>query len=102
MSISKIITTTAAVAGIAAMHLVTLNSAAQAYDGRGNDRWRSSSHGPAMRYAPPARHAYQGGYHRDHSRNKNLGRGIAIGLGALIVGGILAAEANRQRHYDID
>ena len=107
MSISKSITTVAVMAGLAAMNLVTLGSAAEAYDGRGrsfND-WGGSGHGRSWRYAAPRHgHSYYDGY-GNHRRNKDKAytRGLAIGLGAVVLGGILAAEANRRNgRYDYE
>ena len=99
MSLTKIASTTAAIAAVAAMNIVTLGSAAQAHDGRFEGRnWREQAH--AYHPAPPARFAYRGGHEERHDRNKGLARGLAIGLGAAIVGTIIAAEANKNRRYE--
>ena len=104
MSISKTITTAAVMTGLAAMNIASFGSTAQAYDGRGDGRSGWRGHAPAYRHAgPPARH-YSRGDHDDRGRgrDKALSRGLAIGLGAVIIGGILAAEANRRNHADYD
>lgn len=100
MSIARILSRTALLAGVAAMSVVTLGSAAQAYDrGHRDHGWRDRGyHG--RHYAPPARYHH----HEDRSRrrDKNVGGAIALGVGALILGTIIAAEANRRhdRGYD--
>jgi len=95
MSIRKIASSAALMAGLAAMNLVTLGSAAQAYDGRGPSR---GDRGHWHKYSQP-RHDYRD--HRRHDRrDKNVARGIAIGVGALVIGSILAAEANRRDRDD--
>ena len=105
MSIRKSITTAAVMAGLAAMNLVTLGSAAEAYDGRGrgSSAWSGGSYGRTARHAPAYRHSYHDGYD-DHRRrkDKSYARGLAIGLGAVVLGGILAAEANRRHSHDYE
>lgn len=105
MSISKTLSTTAAIAAVAALNIVSLGSAAQAFDGhrdwhrdwhRDGHRWGHPA--PAYRHAPPPHYGYRHEEHR--GRDKSLARGLAIGLGAVIVGSILAAEASRKRQYD--
>ena len=106
MSMNKIMTSAAVIAGVVATNLVLLG-AAQA---EGNNRSRGPvgpsggyhAPAPAFRHAPPP--VYQsyghGGEHRRHHGGGDLGKGIAIGVGALILGGILASEANRHRDYE--
>lgn len=93
-SISKSIVLSA----LAAMTFTSLATSAQAYDGHRRD---GGYRGHAPMYSHPGRH-YRPSYHaqRDHRRHdgdKALRRGLAIGLGVAILGGILAAESNKSR-----
>ncbi len=103
MSLKKTITSVAVTAGLIAMNTVSLASGAHAYDGRGHG-YRDSYRGEqAYRHSPPPARSY----HDDHAdrqrkKDKAYARGLAIGLGAVILEGILAAEANRNRSADID
>ena len=84
---------------IAATSFVVFGQAAQAGD------WnrRSAGHGPAYGYAQPVpRHyappaAYYQPPHRDRT-GERIAKGVAIGVGALILGSILANES--RRHND--
>ena len=92
-SIAKI----AVAAGIAAVNLVTIAVPANAdpHYGRGpatgyHDQGPHFS-GPAPRHLPPPPPQH----HRGHGND--IAKGVAIGLGALVLGTIIANEANRNR-----
>ena len=86
--------------GIAAMTLSSLAGGAQAYDGRGPHR-EFRGHAPAYSHRAPApQPRFHGERDRRHDGDKALKRGLAIGLGAAIIGGIIAAEANRSRVHE--
>lgn len=96
MSIRQSISKAGLLTGVVAMSLVTLGSAAQAYD---RDGHRGYGRGHVERsYGPPARRYDYGHQHRSNS-NK-VAQGVAIGVGALILGTIIAAEANRRNDRD--
>jgi hypothetical protein len=101
MSFKRTISTAAASAGILAMSVITLASSAQAYDGRGHgyNPWRGER--AYSRHAAPRHYGYRHDNDNRRNRDKAYERGLAIGLGAVIVGGILAAEAHRRNsQYD--
>jgi hypothetical protein len=104
MSISDLVKRGSLIAGAAAVSLVTVASAAQAdYRGhRGHDHgWRDR--GYAERYdAPRYRHYHDDQDQRRRDRDKRVARGVAIGVGAVILGTILAAEANRRHSHGYD
>lgn len=92
-------------AGLVAMNAVTLGSAAQAYDGRGygyRDSYRGEYRGDRSwgRTPPSARYYQDDRAERERKKDKALARGLAIGLGAVVLGTILAAEANKNRSYE--
>ncbi len=105
--LKKIISAVVIGSGIVA----TVGSAAEARDWNGRDwngrDWNGrggyhQSYGrPAPRYHAPRPQPHYG-YHqprRDRTGEK-IAKGVAIGVGALILGSILANEARRHRHYD--
>jgi hypothetical protein len=99
MSFKKLTTSAAVIASLVATSLSPLATAANAHDGRHwkYDRGYSRSydgprhyrgdhyHGPRYRYAKRHRHKH----------GNDVGKGIAIGLGILAVGSILASQAHR-------
>lgn len=98
MTINRKLATFALAAGIGAMNLVTLGSAAMADEHGHFDRGR----GREIHYGHPAPHFAYRDEHRDHDRHHgDIGKGLAIGLGALVLGSVIAAEANRH-HRDYD
>ena len=110
MLIGRIARTMALTTGLMAASLALVTSEASAgdrhgYSGRGG--W-NGGYGYQKPYrhgyvAPQYNHGYgygHGGY-RNHRRSD--GAGIALGVGALILGTIIATEAaraERRRHYD--
>lgn len=90
-SIKQTVAKVAVLAGVLASNLVMLG-AAQADPF--HDRGRGGFHAPAPRYAP------QRGYEGRRHGGDGIAKGVAIGVGALILGGILASQANRHRQYD--
>lgn len=92
-----------AAAAIASTALVAANVgpfAASAYA----EPWHN---GPRYSYQHFNQGKYKGGsryaYNRHHKRHKsdNIGKGIAIGLGILLLGSILAnADHHNDRYYD--
>lgn len=85
---------------IAAATLGTVASSAQAGDwGHGRSYGYGYGHrAPAYGYHRPAPH--YGYAERRNRRGERIATGVAIGVGALILGSILANEARRNRHYD--
>ena len=99
-SIAKILTSAIAVAGVLATTFA-VTGAAQADDRYGHGQAHGGYQAPAPRHvAPPAYNSNgHGSQHRHHDGDK-IGKAVAIGIGAAILGGILASEANRHRQYD--
>lgn len=92
MSFKKFTTSAVVAASLMAANLSPLATAANAGDGwrKHNDRGYSRSYdGRRDRYSDYRRHD-----RRDHN-GKNVAKGVAIGLGILAVGAILASEAHR-------
>lgn len=91
MSFKKITTSAIVAMSLLAANLsplaVTAASAGQRGWNKHNDRHYS-------RHYDGPRHRYAHKRHRDHN-GKNVAKGIAIGLGILAVGSILASEAHR-------
>ena len=87
--------------------LATLGSAAQAGDyygggyGGGYGPAPQYGHGPGYGHHAPAPQPYYGGYpnHRRDRTGERIATGVAIGVGALILGSILANQGHRHRGY---
>lgn len=100
--ITKIVKTaasTAVVLGLAAMTMAPLATSASA-GGRGYGYGYGYGSGPGYRYAAPPR-----AYHyepRRRSAGSQIAKGVAIGIGALVVGSILADQARRTRNQYYD
>ena len=98
-SIGRIITSAVVTAGML-VGSFAVTGAAQANDfhGRGQQHYQA----PAPRHVAPPVHSGYGHYapQRHHNNGDKIAKGVAIGVGALILGGILASEANRHRNYD--
>lgn len=91
MSFKKFATSAAVIAGLLAANLSPLATAANA-----GPRWQKHNDGYSRFYNGP-RHDYGPRYRyakRHHNSGKNLATGLAIGLGVLAVGSILA-QAHR-------
>lgn len=95
MTVNRKIATLALAAGIGALNVVTLASAAHA-----------DEHGRGRPHFAESRRDFGHGRERgEHRHGGNVGAGVAIGLGALVIGSIIAAETNRRnadRDYDVD
>lgn len=91
MSFKKITTSAIVAMSLLAANLSPLATAANAGDG-----WRKhNDRGYSRKYDGP-RHRYTYNRHRDRDHNgRNVAKGLAIGLGILAVGSILASEAHR-------
>jgi len=80
--------------------LAAAGSAANAGDyrhGYGNG-YGPRYHAPAYgRYAPPPRYYSYG--HRRNDTGRKVATGVAIGVGALILGSIIANESRRNQGY---
>ena len=90
--------------------LATLGSATQAGDyygggyGGGYGGYgpvQSYDHGPGYGHHAPAPQPYYGGYpqHRRDRTGEKIATGVAIGIGALILGSILANQGRRHHGY---
>jgi hypothetical protein len=106
MFILRAISKSLILSGVAATTLVSVAGGAQAWDGRGHrgGDFRGAHRGH-FAPAPHRRHFDDGDRYREHrrDRDRDLKRGLAIGLGVAILGGIIAAEANKSRahqYYD--
>ncbi len=99
MSLKKLLTTGVVSTALVAANVTAFANSAQAEPWRGQGQYRSDSRGwdndqrgwnggPRYRYD-------QHSYKKDKS-DKKLARGIAIGLGVLLIGSILASEANHR------
>jgi len=82
---------------IAAATLGTLAGAAQARDWAHDRGYGYGQRAPAYGYHRPAPH--YGYAERRDRRGERIATGVAIGVGALILGSILANEARRSNHY---
>ncbi len=84
---------------VAATALTTLGAAAQAGDWRGRGYGYGYGYAPAPRHYAPAPRAYYGhGYDgRRDRRGDRIAAGVAIGVGAVILGSILASQ--NRNHY---
>ena len=106
MSIKTVWTSAAILTGVVASNVALLGAAqAQHYEGhRGPAGHQGGYHAPApvVRHAPPPTHYGYGHVEqrRHHGNGDKIAKGVAIGVGALILGGILANEANRRRDYE--
>ena len=85
--------------GIAALTVVSLAGGAQAYDGRGPHR-DFRGHAPAYSHRAPAPQPRYRGHRDRRDGDKALKRGLAIRHGVAILGGIIAAEANKSRVHE--
>jgi Ni/Co efflux regulator RcnB len=101
MSLKKLLTTGVVSTALVAANFTAFANSAQADSWQGQGKYRSdysrswnneprnwNNGGPKYRND---RH----GYKKDNS-DKKLARGIAIGLGVLLIGSILASEANHR------
>jgi hypothetical protein len=94
MSFKNLTTSAAVIASMLAASIVPFATAANAHDSRyGNDRGYSRNYdsqryygGDRYDYGPRHRYAKR---HR-HNHGKDLAKGLAIGLGVLAVGSIIA------------
>ena len=124
MSISKRFTTAAVAVSLIAGSLAPLSTSAladgwddrghQGYDqgyGYGRDReWNVESdrrYRGFQQYAAPRQdYRADNSYHddradrREHRRDRKLARGVAIGLGVLMLGAILSQAGNRRDRHD--
>lgn len=92
MPFRKLATSAAVIASLLAANLSPLATAANAREGWRKDYDRGYARQyDAPRYAHGPRHRY--GYKRDR-HGKDIGKGIAIGLGILAVGAILSSAHN--------
>ncbi len=96
MTIRRALAVAAAAVGILASNVALFATSASAGERRGHG---SGYHKPAPRHFVPQRHYGHGGYDNGHRRNKGHGAGLALGIGALILGTIIANEAGRH-HRD--
>ena len=88
MSLKKFTTSAAVITGLLAANLSPLATAANAGDGwhRHHDRGYTRSYdGPRHYYGPKKRYA------KRHKHDKDIAKGIAIGLGVLAIGAILSS-----------
>lgn len=97
MSLPRKLATFAAAAAIAAASALPLSAAAQA---QGSKRWHAGpgSHGWSQRHVAPS-HAW---HHRhvtiDARKRTSIGPAVAIGLGALFLGLVIADAAHHHHH----
>jgi len=102
MSLKKVFTTGVVSAALIAANVTTFAGVAQAHDwrdgGPGRGAYRSERHdwdgGPRYGYGRD----YGRGHYKKDKSDKKIARGIAIGLGVLVLGSILAAEADRHEY----
>jgi hypothetical protein len=95
MSLKKVFTTGVVSAALIAANVTSFAGAAQAENWRGGPgQYRSERDwdGGGRRYS----YDHGRGDHRRDKSDKKVARGIAIGLGVLLLGSILASEASRH------
>jgi hypothetical protein len=93
MSFKKIATSAAVIAGLVAANVGPLATAASARDwNKGHDRGYARHYdGPRHFHDNGPRYGYGYGYKRHrHNHGKDIAKGLAIGLGVLAVGSIIA------------
>jgi hypothetical protein len=97
MSLKKLLTTGVLSTALIASNAVAFAGAAQAENWNGGPgKYRSERNWNEGRWNKGGRYAYDDRRHyKKDKSDKKIARGIAIGLGVLLVGSILAAEANR-------
>lgn len=100
MSLKKTISHAAVAVGIAASTLVTFGAGANAQHWQGRGSGNGAYNAPAPRRGAPMPYHAPPPMHHDRHRGDNVAKGVAIGLGALILGSILSSEASRRQHYD--
>lgn len=99
MTIRRALTVSATAVGILASNMALFATAVSARERNSHSRYGYQK--PAPRHYAPQRHYGHGGYDQGHRRSKGHVAGIAFGIGALILGTIIANEANRyHRHND--
>lgn len=89
MSLKKFATSAAAIAGLLATNIGPLATAAEAgprWQNHGNHNYSRHYDGPRHYHGPRHRYAKR---HR-HGHGKDIATGLAIGLGVLAVGSIIA------------
>jgi hypothetical protein len=94
MSFRKVFTAVLAGTALVAANVTAFAGAAQARDWRdGGSGYSRSDRG----WQDGRRYGYDHGrgHHKKDKSDKKIARGIAIGLGVLLIGSILASEANR-------
>lgn len=96
MKLGKVVRSTVLAAGVVAANLAVFAGSAMAGD-RYYGQYNGHNRGRSYQAAPYHGHGNHYGYkHKKH----NNGAAVAIGLGALILGTMIASEANRHRGYD--
>ncbi len=85
---------------VAATALTAIGATAQAGDWRGRGQGYGYGHAPSY-HAPAPRPYYGHGNfgHRDRT-GERIATGVAIGVGALILGSIIAGQNRRHHGYD--
>ena len=94
LSMIKSLTGAAAIASVLAGSLAPAQ--AEPFEGHGRGGYRTGQ--PHYAPAPAPRRGYV--EERRHHDGDKIGKAVAIGVGALILGGIIANEADRHRRYD--
>lgn len=97
-TIAAVAVATAAIASIGSVHAGDYHS--RPYGGGYGYGYGSGpgyGYGPRRYHAPPPRAYYHHERRRDRTGEK-IAKGVAIGVGALILGSILANEARRNRY----
>ena len=101
MSLKKLLTTGVVSTALVAANVTAFAYSAQAVSWQGQGKYRSdysrswNNDGPRDWNGGPRYRNDRHVYKKDKS-DKKLARGIAIGLGVLLIGSILASEANHR------
>jgi hypothetical protein len=98
MSFKKLLTTGVVSTALIASNAVAFAGAAQAENWNGgHGKYRSERNFNDGRWNKGDRYAYEdrGRHYKKDKSDKKIARGVAIGLGVLLIGSILASEAHR-------
>lgn len=97
MKIGKVAHFTVLAAGIVAANLSVFAGSALAGDRHyGRYNGNGQGHAPVRQYQAAPHYGHGGHNYGYHKKRNNHGAGIALGIGALILGTMIAAEAGRH------
>lgn len=93
--LGKVVRSSVLAAGVVAANLAVFAGSALAGD-RYRGRYNGHGHGHVRQYHAAPHYGHGGHHYGYQKKRKNNGAAVAIGLGALILGTMIAAEAGRH------